>query len=114
MKEYVTTIRIKVRDSKNMDITVISSSSIRNMDPNETIFVNRVRINSKMMEYQMIGKPDENIEKILLNAKKEMRKQEIDYKKPSIGAKMTIRDILKIFTEPEKMENNSFFAIKEC
>ncbi len=99
--------------NKKVSIVTYNLSEIKSMSPDKKIFVNRIKINSKMIEYQMSGKFDDSIEEILIKAKNEIREQELKQRKMTLGARMKISDILKVFNEPELSENNSFFVIKE-
>lgn len=105
-------LKIRIGDD-NTVIVVIPASEIKNMNPDDTIMVNRIRINSKIMEYQKSGVTDSDIETILVKAMDGIRKQESQQRKTPIGAKMTIKDVLKLFTEPEKMHKNSFFLLEK-
>lgn len=105
-------LKIKKSDDDTF-IVVIPSTDIKKMSPESIVLVNRVRINSKVMEYQNSGVTDCEVEKILIDAMRCIGKQESQQRKTSIGVKMKIKDVLKLFAEPEKMNNNSFFLLEK-
>lgn len=105
-------IKIKKGDNGTF-IVVVPATDIKKMNPESSVLVNRVRINSKVMEYQKSGVTDCEVEKLLVNAMKNIGKQESQQSKTSIGVKMKIKDVLKLFAEPEKMHDNSFFLLEK-
>lgn len=84
---------------------------ISKMNNDDLILVNRIRINSKLVEFEIRNLSNCETTKIMRNAITEMKEKELRSKKPSMGVMMKVGDVKKIFDNIESLPGNSFAAI---
>lgn len=85
---------------------------IRRMDENDIIVVNRIRLNTKLVEYE-IKKMDVSTVRIISDAIRLSEKDSIKNNRYNAGVKMKVGDVKKVFPDYDNLPLNSFaFANK--
>ena len=99
---------IKTIDQGTMfEVRLIDPSELPKMDKDDVIVVNRIRLNSKLVEYEIQNiKPSEAI--IIRQAIRLIKQREINTKNAVMGVEMKVGDVLKIFPEFKSLPKNSF------
>lgn len=89
------------------DVKSIKPEELQNMDKNALVVVNRIRLNSKLVEYEIKNlNSTETIEiREVLNV---VARNEQDTKCSSIRVKLPVSSILKVFPEYKTLPLNSF------
>lgn len=105
---------IKYRRKGDIIISdAISSSSLCNMSEDAIVVVNRVKLSARLVECEIKGDPkNKEVEMILRRAVKEVRCQDLKSRKFSIGAIMTVGEVMKVFEKPEIFRDNTFYAVE--
>lgn len=102
----------KTRGGTKVIIKVLPSD-VSKLRDEEVIIVNRVRLNARLVSLEMQNVDNNNQENILLirQAIGGMMVQEKERKRALPGAKMTVRDVKKIFPDMDSMPKNSFAKV---
>ena len=105
---------LKLRKKRNIIIgEAIPSKSLCSMSKDAIVVVNRVNISARLVACEIKGgyKNDE-VEMILRRAIRDFHHQDLKSRKASIGAVMTVSDVMKVFENPETLHDNTFYAVK--
>lgn len=94
-------------------LVIVDHSEICNMDENKFLIVNRVRINSYLVELEICASENNEIIAIMRSAIRDMKRWEQANKVIALGAEMTVRDVVKVFGTMNKQPFNSFVAYKD-
>lgn len=89
----------------------ISPADVILLDDDDEIVVNRVRINSRLVKLDMENNVDLESIKIIRAAIDNIMQHEKTKKCIAHGAKMSVRDVKKIFPNIEHMPGNSFVKL---
>jgi len=81
---------------------------VNKMCDNAEVYVNRITINSRLIELGLSDKKDVVAEKILIKARHSIAIREKGKRIAAWGAKMKIKDVRKAFGNIEKMTSLSF------
>lgn len=92
-------------------VRLIDPIELEGMNEDTLIIVNRIRINSKLVECEIkeIGKQERSI---MTKAIKAMKIREAKERKTVMGPAMTVGDIKKLFPNYSKLPRNSFAIIE--
>lgn len=100
-------MRIKVDQGALPKVKIVEPSSLREMDRNAVIIVNRVRLNTKLVEFEI--RNNKSSEAVVLKAVvRKMKDKETHLRRPAIGAEMSVGDIINVFPEYESLPKNTF------
>ncbi len=89
----------------------ISPADVVLLNDDDEIVVNRVRLNSQLVRLGMSNNADIESVKIIRAAIDNIMQHEKTKKRIAHGAKMSVRDVKKIFSNIENMPSNSFVKI---
>lgn len=96
-----------INQGVNFEVKLIDPSELPRMDKDDIIVVNRIRLNSKLVEYEIQNiKPSEAV--IIRQAISLIKQREIRSKNAVMGVEMRVGDVLKIFPEYKSLPKNSF------
>lgn len=96
-----------INQGVSFEVKLIDPSELPRMDKDDIIVVNRIRLNSKLVEYEIQNiKPSEAI--IIRQAISLIKQREISAKNAVMGVEMRVGDVLKIFPEYKSLPKNSF------
>ena len=95
-----------------IEVRMINPSDIQTMDENQVVIVNRIRLNSKLVECE-IRNMDSSSVVIITKAIKSMKEQESKSRRTVMGAKMRVGDVKKVFPEFTALPKNSFALANE-
>ena len=88
-------------------VRLIEPSELKGMREDSLVIVNRIRVNSKLVQFEITNSGKQEIG-IILNAIKEMKIRESKGRKMVMGPTMKVGDIKKLFPEYESLPKNSF------
>lgn len=97
----------KIARGAVIKVRIINPPDIQDMDENEIIVVNRIRLNAKLVECEIRNNNSTNVA-IITAAIKAMKEQEKKSKRTVMGPKMSVRDVKKIFPDYRFLPMNSF------
>lgn len=90
----------------------INPSDLRKMKDDSLVIVNRIRIYSKLVEFELKeARGQESV--TIINALNEMNARESKHRSIAMGPTMRVGDIKKLFPEYERLPKNSFAVIEE-
>lgn len=95
-----------------VEVRMINPADIQKMNENDYLIVNRIRLNSKIVECE-IRKNNPSSVDIILKAIKSMKEQESRSRRTVMGAKMRVGDIKTIFPDFKGLPKNSFALVDE-
>lgn len=102
----------KVLNIGAFNVKIVEPKELSHMDDNQIVVVNRVRLNSKLVEWEI-----KNIDKketiIIRKAIKLMKEKERIKKCAAMGAEMQVKDIRVIFPNYESLPHNSFAIVED-
>lgn len=92
----------------NTTVKTIDPITLSDRDDDEIVIVNRIRLNNKLVEFEVkaISSSSANI---IRNAIKTMKKREISTRQIALGAEMTVADVKKVFPEYKSLPQNSIY-----
>ena len=94
-------------------VMLIKPEKLTRMDENDIVVVNRVRLNSKLVECSIKNiNTDET--SLIRKALQNMILQERQIRRTIMGAEMRVGDIIKIFPDYENFPQNSFAVATNC
>lgn len=93
---------------ENTIVKLIDPITLADRDAEEVVIVNRIRLNNKLVEFEIKDNHSSNIV-IVKNAIKAMKKKEFGTKRIALGAEMKIADVLKVFPEYKTLPKNSIY-----
>lgn len=88
-------------------VKLIDPSELKGMEEDSLVIVNRIRIYSKLVEFELKDTRTQEIV-IITNAIKEMKARESKHRRTVMGPAMKVGDVKKIFPEYESLPKNSF------
>ncbi len=88
-------------------VRLIEPSELKVMQEDSIIIVNRIRVNSKLVEFEITNSGKQEI-LIITKAIKEMKRRETKGHRTVMGPAMRVGDVKKLFPEYEKLPRNSF------
>lgn len=91
-------------------VRLVDPSKLQSMDENEVIIVNRVQLNTKIVELEIRNASSTEF-LVLKTAARNMKAKERRLKLPIIGAEMRVGDVIKVFPEYKTLPKNSFAVI---
>lgn len=91
-------------------VRLVDPSKLQSMDENEIVIVNRVQLNSKIVEYEI--RNVSSTECVVLKAAvRNMKQKERKLKLPIIGAEMRVGDVIRVFPEYKTLPKNTFAVV---
>lgn len=88
-------------------VKLINPSELKDMKEDSLVVVNRIRINSKLVEFEVKNTHKQEIV-IIKKAIREMKAKEAKHRRVVMGPTMKVRDIKIVFPEYERLPKNSF------
>ena len=101
-------------DGGNLVLEKLSPKEVNKLKDDEVIIVNRVRINSRLVNLELQGEINPEILGIIRAAIDNIMSHEEKTKSVTYGAKMAVKDIKKVFPNIDKMPANSFAKFGNC
>jgi len=89
-------------------VRFIEPSQLCNLNMDEKIIVNRVRLNSKNVEIVISGLSHPDKLTVIKRAMRTMQERDRKAKRAGFGAEMTVREALIVFDDPESLPKNTF------
>ena len=89
------------------EVKMIAPSEIFKMDKDDIVIVNRVRLNSRLVEFEMRNNGDTAKIIIIRNAIQDMKTKE-RHRRALMGPEMTVEQVLQVFDDVEDLPGNSF------
>lgn len=100
-------MNVTVKQGAVSGVHLVDPVSLQNMDENAIVIVNRVQLNTKLVEFEI-----RNISSMDVIALKEaayrMKLTERKYRRHVLGAEMRVGDVIKIFPEYKTRSKNTF------
>ncbi len=100
-------MNVTVKRGAVSSVQLVDPPSLQNMDENEIVIINRVQLNTKLVEFEI-----RNISSLdvitLKEAAHRMKVTERRYRRHILGAEMRVGDIIKIFPEYKTLPKNTF------
>ena len=90
------------------EVKMIAPSEIFKMDKEDTVIVNRVRLNSRLVEFEIRNNGDTAKIIIIRNAIQDMKTKERQNRRALMGPEMTVEQVLQVFDDVEDLPGNSF------
>ena len=100
-------MNVSVKQGAVSSVQLVDPPNLQNMDENEIVIVNRVQLNSKLVELEIRDISSFHVI-ALIEATHRMRDTERKYKRHVLGAEMRVGDIIKIFPEYKTLPKNTF------
>lgn len=91
-------------------VRLVDPSKLQNMDENDIVIVNRVQLNTKIVEFEIRNVSSTEFV-ALKTAARNMKEKERKSRLPIIGAEMRVGDVIKVFPEYKSLPKNSFAIV---
>lgn len=89
-------------------VKMIEPSDLSKMKKEEKVIVNRVRLVSRLVEFEIKNSEDPETMAIIRKAMKEMKVKEEKNHRVLMGPEMTVGEVLKVFDDLSSLPKNTF------
>lgn len=100
-------MNVIVKQEAVSSVKLVDPTSLQNMDEDQIIIINRVQLNTKIVEFEI--RNISTVETLTLKAAAyRMKERDRKHRRHVLGAEMRVGDVIKIFPEYKSLPQNTF------